>query len=110
MNLCNCSNFMIHGVSFACINDSKASYSFLITGKEASEVAAIFNYTISAQEYLLTGDGISFSLHNSLSNVTTAPSSLENDSDTIDLYLFILVIVLVVTAGLIVVVGLSFAM
>ena len=101
---------MIHGVSFACINDLKASYSFLITGKEASEAAATFNNTISAQEHLLTGDGISFSLHNSLNNVTTSPSSLENDSDTIDLHLFILIIVLVATAGLIVVVGLSIAM
>lgn len=110
MNLCNCTNFMIHGVSFVCINDSRASYSFLITGKEASEAATIFNYTISAQEYLLTGDGISFSLHNSVNNVTTSPSSLENDSDTIDVYLFILVIVLVATAGLIVVVGLSVTM
>ena len=110
MSLCNCTNFMIHGVSFACLNDSKASYSFLITGKEASEAAAIFNYTISVQEYLLTGDGISFSLHNSVNNVTTSPSSLENDSDTIDIYLFILVIVLVATAGLMVVVGLSVIM
>lgn len=99
---------MIHGISFECINDSRASYSFLITGREALEAAAIFNYSVNSQEYLITGDGISFRSHNSIKNVTTTLSpSIDNDSDTIDLHIFILVLVVVVTVGLILVVALA---
>ena len=110
MSLCNCTNIMIHGISFECITDIMASYSFLITGERALEAAEIFNYTISTQEQLITDDGISFSSDNSLKDVAATSSSMDNDDDTIDLHIFIVVIVIVIAVGLIVVVAMIVAM
>lgn len=111
MNLCNCTNIMIHGISFECIDDSRASYSFLITGKEALEAATVLNYIFNNQEYLITDDGISFSSQNSIKNVTTtSPSSFDSDNDTIHLNIFILVLAVIFAVAAILVAGISVGM
>ena len=111
MNLCNCTNIMIHSVSFECINDSMASYSFLITGEGALEVAAVFNHSLNNQKHLTTVNGVSFSLviHSPLQNNNTSlTTDTDDDSDTIQLNVFaFLVLIVIIAVGLILVVGLS---
>ena len=106
MSLCNCTDIMIHGISFECISDMMASYSFLITGEQALGAAETFNHSIATQGQLITDDGISFSTDSSLKDVAaTSSSSHEDDADTIDLHILILVIVIVITVGVIVAVA-----
>ena len=106
MSLCNCTDIMIHGISFECITDMTASYSFLLTGERALEAAEIFNHSVATRGRLITDDGISFSSDSSLKDVVpTSSSSHENDTDTIDLHIFILVAVIFITVGVIVAVA-----
>ena len=99
---------MIHSVSFECINDSMASYSFLITGEGALEVAAVFNHSLNNQKHLTTVNGVSFSLHSPLqNNDTSLTTDTDDDSDTIQLNVFaFLVLILIIPVGLILI-GLS---
>ena len=98
MNLCNCSNITILGISFTCVNDSTATYSFLVTGEDALEAATVFNYSLANQDYITTDGGISFSLHNSVKNTTDTmqPTFTENNNDDmINSNIFIALIVLI---------------
>ena len=108
MNLCNCTNIIIRGISFECINDSVASYSFLVAGEGALEVAVAFNHSLNNRERLTTNDGVSFSLHmhSPIQNNSTTSTSTDDDTDTIHLNLFtFLVIAVILVVGLILIVG-----
>ena len=99
---------MIHSVSFECINDSMASYSFLITGEGALEVAAVFNHSLNDQKHLTTINGVSFSLHSPLQNNSKSSISTTDDSDTIHLNIFaFLALIVIIAVGLILIIGLS---
>ena len=108
IKVCNCTNIMILSISFECINDSLARYSFFITGEGSSEVTAVFNHSFNSHKHLTTDDGISFSSH---SSVKTSASQNEDDGVTIQLTVFItLVLAVFFTVGLVLIIGLSVGM
>ena len=89
-----------------------ASYSFLITGEGALEVATVFNHSLNNQEYLTTINGVSFGLHNPLqNNSTSSTSTIDEDSDTIHLNTITFsVLIAIFAVGIILMVGLSVGM